>query len=520
MSTPLPPQDVAETRSPLSDGEWHRMHPLTPLLRGGLVLVIVAGIVLANLRDRLVAWFLPLFAPDIEDPDFPGDPIDYVLDHNLVLLAAIAVLVILIVIIGIFFVGWRFHTFRITGDNVEVRSGVLFRTHRRAPLDRVQGVNLTRPFLARLVGLAKLEVIGAGLDANVKLEYLTTANAETVRGDILRLASGRQLGSGGNEAPAGARVAGAVGAVSAGITGLIEGAEAPVEEPASVVDIPIGRLIGSQVLSGTTIALIVVVVAIITGAVSTTGWLLFAVVPAAIGFGAYWLRTLTRSLRYSIAPTRSGVRITYGLLTTVTEILPPGRIHAVQVSQPLLWRPFGWWSIRVNRLSGRSAAESGQEQFDIVLPVGDRTDVDRVLRLILPDLAETDWPLIVDHGAFGPAPDDPFTTTPRRARLLRPLSWRRNGFALAPDAVILRFGRIWRSVSILPLARMQSIEITQGPLDRRLRVANIRVHTVSGRVSGSLGILDRDDALGLFVDAELAALAAAASDRTHRWAGI
>ena len=97
---------------------------------------------------------------------------------------------ILLVLIGLFYLSWRFHTFRITGDDVEVRSGVMFRTHRRAPLDRVQGVNLTRPMFARLVGMAKLEVVGAGLDSNVKLEYLSTANAEAVRADILRLASG------------------------------------------------------------------------------------------------------------------------------------------------------------------------------------------------------------------------------------------------------------------------------------------------------------------------------------------
>ena len=96
-------------------------------------------------------------------------------------------------LIGLFYLSWRFHTFRITGDDVEVRSGVLFRTHRRAPLDRVQGVNLTRPMFARLVGMAKLEVVGAGLDSNVKLEYLSTSNAEAVRTDILRLASGRRL---------------------------------------------------------------------------------------------------------------------------------------------------------------------------------------------------------------------------------------------------------------------------------------------------------------------------------------
>ena len=84
------------------------------------------------------------------------------LDNNLVLVALLVVLGVVALLIALFYVSWRFHTFRITGDDVEVRSGVLFRTHRRAPLDRVQGVNLTRPMIARLVGLAKLEVVGAG----------------------------------------------------------------------------------------------------------------------------------------------------------------------------------------------------------------------------------------------------------------------------------------------------------------------------------------------------------------------
>src|SRR5690606_24234832 len=101
--------------------------------------------------------------------------------------AALGVILLLCVA---FYVVWRFHTFRITADHVEVRKGILFRSHRRAPLDRVQGVNLTRPFLARLVGLSKLEVVGAGVDANVELEYLKTSIAETLRADILRLASG------------------------------------------------------------------------------------------------------------------------------------------------------------------------------------------------------------------------------------------------------------------------------------------------------------------------------------------
>ncbi len=151
---------------------------------------------IANLRDRLVYIFLPWLNDDIDVDmeDFQGgDPIDFIIANELYLVAALAVLGILLVLIALFYLSWRFHTFRITGDDVEVRSGVLFRTHRRAPLDRVQGVNLTRPMFARLVGMAKLEVVGAGLDSNVKLEYLSTANAEGVRADILRLASGRRL---------------------------------------------------------------------------------------------------------------------------------------------------------------------------------------------------------------------------------------------------------------------------------------------------------------------------------------
>ncbi|NKF32792.1 PH domain-containing protein, partial [Pseudomonas sp. BGM005] len=61
------------------------------------------------------------------------------------------------------------------------------------------------------------------------------------------------------------------------------------------------------------------------------------------GVGITWAQ-ISKSLRYSIAPTPDGVRITYGLLTTVTETLPPGRIFAVEVTQSLLWRPFGWWT--------------------------------------------------------------------------------------------------------------------------------------------------------------------------------
>ncbi len=519
MSEPSPSAPpVEEVRSPLSDGEWHRMHPLTPLLRGGLFLLVVIGIVVANLRERLVALFIPDFS---DEGEVPGDPVDYVLSNNLLLVAGLVLLGTLVVLTVIFWVSWRFHTFRITGDDVEVRTGVLFRTHRRAPLDRVQGVNLTRPLVARLFGMAKLEVIGAGLDSNVKLEYLSTSNSETIRADILRLASGRQLGEASaaeSAVDAGSRVHQAANLVSAGITGIIEGEDLEAAEVESVVHIPAGRLAASRVLSTSTLGLLAFLAVVIVGAVIGEPWVLFAFVPALLGFGAYWVRSFVRSLRYSIAPTSGGVRITFGLFTTVSEILPPGRVHAVEVRQSLMWRPFGWWSIAVNRISGRAMTDAGTDQLTSVLPVGTRADVERVVRLLLPALPEDQLALVFEQGILGPAPGDPYATTPRRARVFRPLSWRRNGFLLTPDALFLRRGFIWRALGVFPLARMQSIRISQGPVDRALRVANLTANVVSGTVTTTVGVVDRDDALRAFEDAAQGIVAASAGDRTHRWA--
>jgi len=516
----------ALVRSPLSDGEWHRLHPLTPLLRGGLVLLVVIGIIVANLRDRLFILFVPWFAPGFEDEaaewEGTGDPIDFVVANNLYLLAALSVLGVLVVLIAVFYTSWRFHTFRITDDDVEVRSGILFRTQRRAPLDRVQGVNLTRPMIARLLGMAKLEVVGAGADANVKLEYLSTSNAEAVRADILRLASGRRLSdaaaAAGETVRPGGRVAALGHTVGREITGLIEGPEAPVDVPDSVVSIPVGRLVASHIVSMSTVALIAAAVAVVIGLSQGVTWILFGFVPALIGFAAYWVRSILRSLRYSIAPTPDGVRITFGLLTTITEIVPPGRVHAVEVTQPILWRPAGWWTIRINRLTGRSSTDTTTDQFTTVLPVGTAADVERVLRLLQPGVPDEEWQLIVQQGILGPGDGDTFTNTPRRAWWIRPFSFRRNGFRLTDDLLLLRRGVVWRKLAILPLARLQSLGLHQGPLDRMSRVASARAHVVTGPVYAHLAAIDRDAALELFADVARGTVRAASGDRTHRWA--
>jgi putative membrane protein len=101
--------------------------------------------------------------------------------------------------------------------------------------------------------------------------------------------------------------------------------------------------------------------------------------------------------------------------------------------------------------------------------------------------------------------------------VVRPLSFRRNGFAWIPGVVLLRKGAVWRSLTIVPEARAQSIGMTQGPIYRALGLARIHVHTVTGPVRAELGGLATADVLSFF-DAESAkVVSAVGADATHRW---
>ena len=46
---------------------------------------------------------------------------------------------------------------------------------------------------------------------------------------------------------------------------------------------------------------------------------------------------------------------------------------------------------------------------------------------------------------------------PPDVRVIDPLTWRRNGILVTPQAVLMRTGRLWPKLTILPLARLQSV---------------------------------------------------------------
>ncbi|MGY4858289.1 PH domain-containing protein [Cryobacterium sp. AP23] len=526
----------------LADGDWHRLHPASPLLRGGIFVFALLGFVIANLRERLLDLVFGI-------PRDSGDPLDAIYERGAVGWALLIAAGILLVILLAFTLSWRMHTFRVGDESVEVRSGILFRSHRQARLDRIQGVNIVRPLIPRLFGAAKLEVSVAGQDANVQLAYLGSALADGLRRDILQLASGARQprGAAVHQAP--------VGAVpDDGQEALPYGPQAPVAEgplaaahagrrqalnafasarageflapeldpdsapPESVVRIPLLRLIGSIVFSGFTVFVVVAIVALIVSViVGGSEWLLIALFPGLIASVGYYVSRFTKSLRYSIAGTTDGVRVGFGLLTTSNETLPPGRIHAIGVTQPLAWRPFGWWQISINKAGHSTNSGAAGQAATTVLPVGSLADVGKVLELILPGFDTDEQRALIQRGLTSRGGDDGFVNAPRRAAWLRPFSWRRTGYAVSTGAVLLRRGVLSRELVLVPLARLQSVGISQGPVRRRLRLASARLHTVAGPVSATLGVIEVGQAERLLETVTAGAVASADSDTSHHW---
>ena len=514
------------TDTDFADGEWHRLHPATPLFRGGLAFLAIIGVLIVNLRDRFFELFFGGQQVDLppSSGDLESDAIDYLVREQLVFVALLAALGVLLLLIAGFYFSWRQHTFRITDEVVEVRSGILFRTNRKARLDRIQGINIGRPFVPRLFGVAKLEISVAGNDANVPLAYLRGRDADALRRDILLLASGMHrpltASDGVTDDDDDDGAASRIGGIFDERVSQLLAPELDVEldAPSSIVRMNPGRLIGSTVLSDTTLILVAMLVGLgITIVVTGEYFLLFAMLPGIIGIGGFLIARITRSLRYSIAATPDGVRVGFGLFSTTNETLPPGRIHSVKVSQPLLWRPSGWWQIAVNRASRSSQNGAAGQQQTTILPVGNLDDVRAVLRLLVPEVATDEAFVALELGLRGRGVDGGFTVSPRRARVLRWFSQPRNGFAVTDTAVLLRTGAIWRSLTIVPLSRTQSVAVRQGPVLRALRLGEVNVHTVAGPITPSIGALDRTDAMRLLDDVAASSLRAARTDTSHRW---
>lgn len=487
MSGIAPIGDRRRTGGTYLDGEWHRLHPATPLLRGGFVVLAVLTFFAARERDQL---FNLVF--DLGDRD-DGDPVSALQRYGLAGTASLVLVGVVLIAVAGFWLSWRTSEFRIADGQVTARHGILLRTTRTARLDRVQGVTISRPLLARLLGAARIELEVAGQHADVRLEYLTYGAAEELHRDVLHLASGLRLGSGDEPATA---------------------MRTDDEPGVPLLHITPARVVGAVLLSESTVVLLLVLFLGIPLLISVTSpAAAVSFLPVLIGSLTVGVRRFVRTLRYTIVGSPDGVRVGTGLLNTRDEAVPPGRIHAVRIEQPPLWRPAGWWRVTVNR-AGRVPGRRSDDLGGALAPIAQRAEVRALLPYLIPDL--TDRADLIEQGLTGSQLGE-FVPAPARAAWLRPFAWRRTGFALVDGALLVRGGWLYRHLTLVPQARVQSVSLHQGPAGRLLRVATVEVHTVHGQIHGRMELVDAQRAVRLFDELAEAGRRARDMDRAHRW---
>jgi putative membrane protein len=385
----------------------HRLHPVTPLRRAWAPVAVLIG------------WA-------VHDPD--GAQRQLTRLDTTTLLIGLAVFVPAAAAYG--FLTWWFTHFAVTDSELRIRTGLLFRRTAHIRLERIQAVDVTRPLLARIAGVAKLKLDVVGTDKKDELAYLGEAYARSLRAELLARAAGF--------APETAHEVG----------------EAPVRE---LLKVPAGVLAVSLLLTGATWGTLVgaVVVPTVLWFATESVWTVLATgLPLLGAAGASSVGRFVGEYDWTVGESPDGLRIDHGLLDRAHETVPPGRVQTVRVIEPLLWRRRGWVRVELD-VAGSSNS--------VLIPVAPREVAESVIARVLPGVTVPDAAALI--------------RPPKRARWCVPLWWRGHGLAVSDTVFAARHGLLRRGLHLVPHAKVQSVRLSQGPWERYKGLADVHVDT-------------------------------------------
>lgn len=434
-----------------------RLSPLTPLVRSFIVLVAAGMTVLRDITRGDIGPTATIFA--------------------------------LLLVSGAVYgtASWMRTKFWIEADELRVDTGVISRQSRRIRIDRLQGIDIVQPFVARLFGLAELRMdVAGGSSREGSLAYLPLEEARRLK-DLLLTRRDQISGAAprAEAAPAGEEGVPVEGAPVEGTP--VEGA--PVVSPLPRPDrllarVDLGTLIFSILLSGETITLLLVSGGLGAAFVATGQWLgVSAMLPVLFGFAIALFRRFSVNYNFTVSDTPAGTQVRRGLFELSSQTIALHRVQGVVVSEPLLWRRLGWARLDVS-IAGYGAAGDGEGPApSTVLPVGDRALVHELARHMLRGLD----PSVVE-----------LRPVPRRARWLSPVGYRFLRVGTSERLVVSRQGWFTRRTHVAPQARIQSVRVTQGPLQRRLGLADVHTDSPPGPVEVRARHRDAAEARRLF----------------------
>jgi putative membrane protein len=393
--------------------DWARLHPLSPIVRAGRAAAALVTLVgLNSAQQHRPPWT----------------------DGIAVVVAAVAAVVY-----------WWVTKWRVHGGELQIDTGLFRRQQVRVPLTRIQGIDLVRPLIARILGVSELRLVLAGHDTGrARLAYLGEDRAIAVRAQLLALAHG-----------------------------LADDTPEPAERP--ILAVGGGQIVAAHLLSfrfAFALFLLAVAVVALVFIPHVVGGIIVSAVFILISGLLVTARQISAEWEFHIAEAPDGLRLRSGLLQTRAETIPHGRVQAVRWVEPLLWRPFGWVRLEVD-VARRRNADRGERQSGstsrALLPVGTPDQARWLLSRVLP-------------GAVAELPAT--EGVPARAIWRAPLAKRFARLHHDDTYISCCTGRLRRDTVVVPLEKVQSIRWSQGPWSRRLRLASIFVDTAGQRFTG------------------------------------
>lgn len=323
---------------------------------------------------------------------------------------------------------WWMHTYELHQDHLLLRRGLVWRTVREVPLSRLQTVDVVSPLLIRVLGLAELRIELAGGDGSeVRLGYISRDEAGRLSAVLLAHAGGLP----GHVAPPPERP--------------VFGCPTRLLLTALVAQVPVLLAFGGLLLLS------------VVGLAFREPGVLGGVVPLALGLVRGLVGPLFRYAGFRAALAPDGLRLRSGLLQRRTQIVPPGRVHAVRVVEPLLWQLLG-----VARLEANVAGYVGERQMAsaTLLPVAPRQLAFELARELL---AGSD---------SAQAQVAPVNSQRRRGTELR----------VTDGELVASQGMLRHTCAIVPHGSVQSLRLRSGLFGRLLGRSTLLVETVPGPV--------------------------------------
>ncbi len=459
----------------------------------------------------------------------------------------IPIVILAVLFFSLFFrwLAWMRFRYHIGEHDIRVEKGILSRTARSIPYERIQDVSIEQKPLARMMGLGEVKFeTGGGEGDDAKLSFVSMAEAERLR-EVVK-----------------ARKSGA--AIAIGIEEAVEHSDAP----------PVFAMDGKRVLIFGLYSFSLVIFAVLGGVaqqfdfllpfeiwdfkhwigvaedrgvsvdnLNGIGWtarIILALIALGslvfIGLATGVVRTVLREHGFRLERTAKGFRRRRGLLTLTDVVMPAHRVQAAVIQTGPIRKRRGWHSLKFVSLAQDSKEESNFVAAPFatlgeIWPIAEAAGVEVPDAKVVFRKGEGRWwtpymlfaALILSGPVIGLAvfTDTTIVQTANIFWLLVPLAFllwfnRRNyRDALDGGQVYVREGWWRQRLTIAPQVKVQTVEIAQGPISRRQGLASLNFGIAGGTLEMIALPLATAHAIRDAVMEKVAAVDYSAINRSH-----